>query len=133
MVATAKVGVRELKNHAPKLVRRAAKGEHIVILRYGKPEAVLGPVEAAPSDDPTPPHVHAWLRQRAAFERLSPRLRQKHRGQWVAVHAGRVVGSDKDQQALFERMWRKLEGQPFFIGLVGAPPPIVDMPGFDVR
>src|SRR5262249_46971194 len=34
LIATSRVGVRELKDEAPKVVRLAARGERIVILRY---------------------------------------------------------------------------------------------------
>ena len=54
-------------------------------------------------------------------------------GRYVAVHGGRVVGADADADRLFERAFRKLGGRTFFIGRVGAPPPIVEMPGFEVE
>jgi prevent-host-death family protein len=134
-MATTAVGVRELKLHAPKLIQRAARGERIVITRYGRPHAQLGPVEPVASSEPLPEHgrMAAWQEERRAFERLLPGLEQRYRGRYVAVHAGRVVGSDPDHDALFERIWQKLRGQTFFIGRVGGPPPIVDMPGFEVE
>jgi hypothetical protein len=71
--------------------------------------------------------------ERRAFEQLAPQLVARYRGHYVAVHGGRVVGSGVDAARLFERFWKKLGGLPFFIGRVGAPPPLVDMPGFEVE
>ncbi len=47
-MATKTVGVRDLKNDAPALVRRAERGEQFVITRHGRPAARLGPAEPAP-------------------------------------------------------------------------------------
>lgn len=134
-MATKAIGVRELKLHAPKLVDRARSGERIIITRYGKPHAQLGPVEQAAPGDGTAKHPRmvAWQAEQRAFERLLPKLERRHRGRYVAVHGGRVVGADADQDALFERLWRKLEGRTFFIGRVGGPPPVIEMPGFEVE
>lgn len=134
-MATTAVGVRELKLHAPALVNRARNGERIVITRYGKPHAQLGPMEepAPPERATTHPRMAAWQAERSAFERLLPHLERRYRGRSVAIHGGRVVGSDADLDGLFERVWRKLSGRTFFIGRVGDPPPIVEMPGFDIE
>lgn len=134
-MATTAVGVRELKLHAPALVNRARNGERIVITRYGKPHAQLCPVEEPATADraATHPRMTAWQAERSAFERLLPRLERRYRGRYVAVHGGRVVGSDVDSDALFERVWQKLSGRTFFISRVGGPPPIVEMPGFEIE
>jgi prevent-host-death family protein len=128
------IGVRDLKNEAPRLVQRAARGEHIVITRYGKPQAILGPVAAA---EPPEKVRHAarmadWEREREAFERLSPRMRRRHTGRFVAVHRGRVIATDADHDRLFHRVWKRLRGKTFFIGLAGAEPPIVEVSGFEI-
>ncbi|MFD7156812.1 type II toxin-antitoxin system Phd/YefM family antitoxin [Kribbella sp. NPDC059898] len=39
------VGLRELRQHASDLVRRAEAGEHLLITVSGRPAAVLGPLE----------------------------------------------------------------------------------------
>ena len=78
------------------------------------------------------PHAAAWSDERRAFERLEPELTRKHRGRFVAVAGGKVVGVDDDHQALYERVWAKLRGKTFFIGRVGAPP-VVEMTGFEVE
>jgi prevent-host-death family protein len=38
------VGLRELRQHASELVRRAEAGEHVTITVAGRPAAVIGPV-----------------------------------------------------------------------------------------
>src|SRR5712691_8270702 len=40
------------------------------------------------------------IRERVAFLRLLPILAQTHFGQYVAIHDGRMVGSDRSQRAL---------------------------------
>jgi prevent-host-death family protein len=134
IMATTAVGVRDLKLHAPKLVGRAARGERIVISRYGRPQAVLGPIEQAPPDATVThgPRMAEWLEEKRSFEQLLPGLETKHRGRYVAIRGGRVIGSDVDPDQLFERLWAKLSGRTFFIGRVGGPP-LVEMPGFEVE
>jgi hypothetical protein len=81
----------------------------------------------------TPAHVARWREEQRAFVAQLPRLEKRLWGRWVAVHRGKVIGSDLDAERLFERMWKKLGGAtPLFIGRVGGPEPIVDMPGFDL-
>ncbi len=132
-MATTPVGVRELKRRVPALVRRASQGERVVITRYGKPCAVLGPIEAERSSAPRTGRMGAWLTEREAFERALPRLSRKLAGRYVALHRGRVVDSDADPDRLYARVSEKLGGATFFIGRVGGPPPVVDMPGFEVE
>jgi prevent-host-death family protein len=38
------IGLREMRQHASDLVRRAQAGEHVTITVAGRPAAVLGPV-----------------------------------------------------------------------------------------
>src|SRR4051794_32446750 len=100
------VGVRELKLHAPGLVDRAARGERIVITRYGRPRAELGPVEEpAETAGATTTRQAAWEAERQAFERRLPRLLRTHRGDYVAVCGGRVVGADANPEALYQRVY----------------------------
>ncbi len=128
-MATTSVGIRDLKNRAPQLVQRAARGERIVITRYGKPHAVLGPVAAA-HDTGHRVRMQAWQRERRAFERMGGAAQQRFAGRYVAVCGGRIVDSDADHQRLFERVWKRRRGATFFIGRVGGPSPTVEMPGF---
>jgi len=134
-MSSSAVGVRELKLHAPALIGRAARGERIVISRHGRPQAQLGPIEAAPAEiaQVHGPRMTEWAREKRCFEDLLPTLEAKYKGRYVAIHGKRVAGSDTNPDRLFERLWKKLGGQTFFIGHVGAPPPVVDMPGFEVE
>jgi prevent-host-death family protein len=129
MMTTGKTGVRELKRDAPRLVERAASGERIVITRYGKPRAQLGPVEEQATGQSA--RTAVWQAERRAFDRLAPGLERRYRGRWVAILGGRVAGSDTDLDRLYERVWRRHRGRVFFIARVGAPPAVVDMPGFE--
>ncbi len=132
IMATTSVGIRDLKNRVPQLVRRAALGERIVITRYGKPHAVLGPAVEAHE----PGHrvrMQAWERERGAFERLGCTARRRFAGRYVAVCGGRVVDSDTDHQRLFERVWKRVRGKTFFIGRVGAASSTVEIPGFVIE
>jgi prevent-host-death family protein len=40
------VGLREMRQNAPDLVRRAQAGEHVTITVAGRPAAVLGPISS---------------------------------------------------------------------------------------
>ena len=127
------VGVRELKNQAPKLVQRAERGEEFVITRHGRAAAVLGPPALAMASDRGRPHLEAWETERRAFERSKPKLLRRFRGRFVATKGGVVVGSHRDASVLFQRVARSLRGQIFFIGRVGDADPVVDMPGFSLE
>ena len=130
-MATKSVGIRELKEQAPKLVQRAEHGEQVFITRHGKTVAVLGPATLAHrSGNTTQSRFHAWEQERSAFLRLEPQLSPRLTGQFVAIHEGKVLASGANPTRLAERVARKLPGSPFFIGRVGDPEPIVDMPGF---
>jgi prevent-host-death family protein len=132
MVDTKFVGVRELKQTAPELVRRAARGERIVITRYGRPAAMLTEVEPSYSTAPSA-QMSDWEKEREAFARLAPGVSKRLRGKYIAVSGGQVVGSDADHERLYRRVLKKVGGRVFFIGRVGAPPPLVEMPGFEIE
>ena len=133
-MATKSVGVRELKEQAPKLVQRAEHGEQVLITRHGKTVAVLGPATLANRGKPAErARFRAWEQERSAFQRLEPQLSPRLRGRFVAVHEGKVIASGSDPGRLAERVARRLPNSPFFIGRVGDPEPIVDMPGFTAQ
>ncbi len=125
------VGIRELKDRAAELVRRAAAGERIVVARHGKPRAVLVPLDAVQTA--ASPRAEAWQRERDAFLGMRPSALARHDGRWVAVCGGRVVSSDTDLDRLSERMARRLRGRTFFVARVGHPPALVEMPGFEIE
>ena len=132
MVDTKWVGVRELKQGAPEWVRRAADGTRIVITRYGKPAAVLSQFSAPVATEGSE-RTRLWEKERIAFARLGPALARRLRGRYVAVSGAKVVGSDANHERLYERVFRKLGNRPFFIGLVGEAPPVVELPGFEIE
>ena len=130
---TTTLGVRDLKREAPKLVKRAARGETFVITRYGRPLAALVPAsDSVVGHGVTGPEM-AWQAERRAFERLPISTVRRYRGKYVAIFRGAIVGAAADPDDLFERTWKKLDGAVFFLGRVGAEPAIVDMPGMEVR
>jgi len=129
-MATKSIGVRELKDQAPRFVQRAETGEHFVITRYGKPAAVLGPPGAVSIAGS---RLREWEREKQAFTRLTAKLPAKLRGRFVAVSGGAIVGSDADASALFDRVSHVLEGRTFFIGHAGGAEAVIDMPGFSLQ
>ncbi|MBI2217270.1 MAG: type II toxin-antitoxin system prevent-host-death family antitoxin [Candidatus Rokubacteria bacterium] len=129
---TTSVGVRELKRDAARLVQRAARGERVLVTRYGKAAAQLLPAEIGSGRDESP-RMRDWERERAAFARLEPRLRRRYRGRWVGIQTGRVVAVGGDPEGLARRLFRRLGNKAFFVGRVGAPPPLLDLPGFRLR
>jgi prevent-host-death family protein len=126
------IGVRDLKNRAPEIVKRVAEGERVVVTRYGRAQAMLVPIDGDTGSRRST-RMEEWERERRAFDEMLPRLRRRYAGRYVAVRQGRVVGSDRDHEALFERVWKKLRGKTFFIGHVGEPAPVVDVPGFAIE
>jgi prevent-host-death family protein len=132
MVVPSSVGIRELKRDAAKLVQHAARGERVLVTRYGKPAAQLVPAQSDGGRVESS-RMRAWERERAAFARLEPRLRRRYLGRWVGISAGRVVSVGKDPEALARSLFRRLRAQAFFVGRVGAPPQLVDLPGFELR
>jgi len=132
-MTTKAVGIRELKEQAPKLVQRAEKGERTVITRHGRPVAVLAPVTEAESGHAERPRVREWKREREQFERLLPELGRRYAGRFVALLAGKVIDSDPDAAKLFQRVARASAGRVFFIGSVGTSPSFVELPGFTLE
>ncbi len=131
-MVTTSVGIRELKRDAAALVQRAAGGERVLVTRYGKAAAQLVPAESGP-ERAASPRRQAWERERRAFARLEPRLRRLRLGRWVGVRGGRVVAVGDDPEELARRLFRRLGPEAFFVGRVGAPPQLLDLPGFELR
>jgi hypothetical protein len=65
-----------------------------------------------------------------AFLRLLPDLLKTHRGQYVAVHEGRVIDRDADEVTLILRVQSRLGYVPLFVGLVTEPQPVVRVPHY---
>lgn len=75
-----------------------------------------------------------WEREFAAFVRLKPSLLPAHKGEYVAIHEGKVVDSGDDQVAVALRAYSKYGYVPIYVGLVSdEPQPIVRIPSPRVR
>jgi hypothetical protein len=66
-----------------------------------------------------------WDRERCEFLRLLPTLLATHRGQFVAIHDGRVVGSGDDQIQVALQAYSEWGYVPIFVGLVTDSPQAV--------
>lgn len=65
--------------------------------------------------------------EREAFQRLLPELLKTHRGQFVAIHGGRVVDADADERALARRVLAR-RYDPVYIQEVREEPRIYELP-----
>src|SRR6185503_16913269 len=73
---------------------------------------------------PTPP-LSKWQQEFAAFHHLLPQLLTTHRGKYVAIHEGRVVGASADRLALALEVLARVGNVDIHVGLVTeAPAPI---------
>jgi hypothetical protein len=69
-----------------------------------------------------------FRREQEAFRKLLPELLQTHRGQYVAIHEGQVVGSGPDQIELADRAYDRFGYIPILVTLVTDRPGIVRIP-----
>jgi len=76
------------------------------------------PIQA---QDPLAVEERAFASQRA-------RLKRRYPGQFVALRRGRVVGHDRDDEALAARMFEHLGDAPFLIAHVENHPVTYDVP-----
>lgn len=70
--------------------------------------------------------------ERRAFERQKAQLLRRYEGQFVALHRGRVVAHDADDEALAARMFAKLGEAPFWIERVEKRPTVYDLPAPEI-
>ena len=87
-------------------------------LSVNKTELLMAPelmVPIAPSSK--------WEKERHAFEELRPSLLQTHQDKFVAIHEGRVVGSDDDRIALALRAYAQFGYVPMYIAHVSRSAP----------
>jgi hypothetical protein len=90
-------------------------------------DATVNEVETLPAPIlPVPPPLGKWEQEYRAFLRLLPQLLQTHRGQFVAIHEGRVVDSDSDEMALARRAIATIGPIPIHIDRVAEQPPPVE-------
>jgi hypothetical protein len=77
---------------------------------------------------PAPSHTK-WGREYQAFQRLLPQLLATHRGQYVAIHEGKVVDSGDEKLALALRVLAKVGNVAIHVGLVTDEPQPVSRSG----
>jgi hypothetical protein len=80
------------------------------------------PVFDAPQFDPSKPKSK-WDREYEAFLRLLPELLQTHRGQYVAIHEGKVVGNGDDQLAVARTAYAEFGPVEILVRLATDQPP----------
>lgn len=61
-------------------------------------------------------------REMAAFRAMLDELLQKYEGQYVAIHQGKVIGSDTDLSALHKRMYYEMGSTPVLYERVTTDP-----------
>lgn len=92
-------------------------GEPLIIEQDGKPFAVvmryaeyqeLATLRENEKKKSWLEEQHRILAQeQAAFERMKPELLKTHKGKFVAIHDGKLVDSDADEETLVERVYSK--------------------------
>src|SRR5262249_3556079 len=70
-----------------------------------------------------------WEREHQAFLQLLPQLLATHRGRYVAIHDGQVVGSGDDKLALALEVLGKIGNVPIHVGLVTEEPEPISRSG----
>jgi hypothetical protein len=80
--------------------------------------------------EPTAPELKKGQQEYQAFLRLLPQLLATHRGTYVAVHDGQVVGGDADDIALVRRVQARVGYVPIYVGLVSEQPPVARVPHY---
>ena len=68
-----------------------------------------------------------------AFQRQRGQLLRRYAGQFVALYHGRVVGHDKQAEALASRLFAELGDVPFFIARVEERPTVYDLPSPEIE
>jgi hypothetical protein len=68
------------------------------------------------------------VEEEVAFRRKLPRLLRSYRGQYVAIHKGRVAGHGPDDEDLALRMYEKFGNAVLLIARVEEEPSVLDLP-----
>ena len=67
-------------------------------------------------------------REQRAFQQQLPQLLRRYAGQYVAFQGGRVVASDRDDEALAARMFARVGDALFYIARVEKTPSVYEIP-----
>lgn len=70
-----------------------------------------------------------WAREQRALRRQWTRLAKKHKGEYVAIYRGRLVGYAPDDEELARRLFRRLGDVPFYIAKISDEATVYDLPG----
>jgi hypothetical protein len=76
------------------------------------------------------PDLSKGEREHQAFLHMLPELLTTHRGQYVAIHEGKMVDADADDIALVRRVHERIGYVPIHVGLVTERPPVVRVPHY---
>jgi hypothetical protein len=76
----------------------------------------------APVIEPLLAPAGKWAEEHRAFRRLLPELLPTHRGQYVAVHEGKVIATGPDKVAVALEAFRQAGNVPIHVGLVSEEP-----------
>jgi hypothetical protein len=77
------------------------------------------------TDDPLAVEERSFVRKRA-------QLLRKYKGEFVALYQGAVIGHGADDEELARQMFEKVGDVPFYIGKVGSPATVYDVPSPEV-
>jgi hypothetical protein len=89
----------------------------------------MPPIETLPAPVLLDRTEGKWGEERQAFCRLLPELLAAHRGQFVAIHEGKVVESGEDKIEVALRAYSRFGYVPIFVSRVEEQPgPAVRIP-----
>jgi len=73
-----------------------------------------------------------WNRERISFHSMLPELLKTHKGRFVAIRNGQVVGVGDDFISVATDVYARLGRVPAYIDLVAEQPRVVRIPSFRV-
>jgi hypothetical protein len=86
----------------------------------------MSQIDTLPAPQLPAPPEDKWRREQQAFRGLLPELLKTHRGEYVAIHEGRVVASGADKLDVAGQAYARYGYVPIYVSLVTdrSPPPI---------
>lgn len=119
--------------YTAEIERVKATGEPLVIEGDGKPLLVVLPfaeydaLVKQQQQEQRKTYMEAFERERAAFEMLKPQLLKTHSEQYVAIHDGQVVDTDKSDTELAQRVLPRFRNQAVYIQIVQPELPVYEI------